>query len=313
MSKWTMPSLIPDVIPSVEIKLANKRPTKPRRLVARVLHLGAGLQSSTLAEMVIAQVLPQLDLVIFSDTGDEPRHVYEQVKYLEQKLTHFDISLAIVRASDYGIVHDLTQGTGRFASMPLFTRDIQTGKIGRIKRQCTSEYKIKPSNHYLLDWMLDRGYAKRAKDNSRRVNQDIYIESWFGFSKEEFYRMRRGSLPQWQKQVCPLIDMRMTRYDCKQWLIGRGLRVPRKSSCRVCPFRTDAEWLHMKLHEPNDFEHACQFDDWLRSDDAAERFTMNLRNPVFLHQSCTPLRDIDFNAKKAQLSMDLCNAGSCWT
>ena len=161
--------------------------------------------------------------------------------------------------------------------------------------------------------MLDRGYAKRAINGSRRVSQDVYIESWFGFSKEEFYRMRRGNLPQWQKQVCPLIEKRMTRHDCKQYLIDRGLRVPRKSSCRVCPFRQNAEWLHMKLHQPVDFEHACQFDDWLRTLEAAKRLTMNLHNPVYLHQSCIPLRDVDFNAPKAQMHMDLCNAGSCWT
>ena len=46
------------------------------------------------------------------------------------------------------------------------------------------------------------------------------------------------------------------------YLQARGLRVPRKSSCRRCPYHDDLYWL--SLPAP-DFEAACSFDDWLRT------------------------------------------------
>lgn len=43
----------------------------------RVLSLGAGVQSSTLALMIARGELPPVDCAIFSDTGWEPKAVYE--------------------------------------------------------------------------------------------------------------------------------------------------------------------------------------------------------------------------------------------
>jgi len=47
----------------------------------RVLSLGAGVQSSTLALMVEKGEIPKVDCGIFADVGGEPQTVYDHLEY----------------------------------------------------------------------------------------------------------------------------------------------------------------------------------------------------------------------------------------
>lgn len=288
--------------PVVVARTRIKRQPRDRQVVCRALHLGAGRQSSALAEMVVLGELPHMDLVIFCDTGDEPAHVHEQVAYLTERLAMVGIPLLVVRKSEGGIVADMQQVTdySRFASMPFFTRDPATGKVSRLKRQCTSEYKIEPADSTILAWLLEHGHAQIVIDKNGRsrrvVNQNVLTEHYYGISFEEFYRAgKRG--PAWQKAMYPLIDLRMTALDCVKWLRQRGLRVPKKSSCRVCAYHDDQYWLDMQAETPDDFAYVCDFDDWLRTPAAKRGILRRLRDDVYLHSSCQPLRSIDFAAE----------------
>ena len=49
----------------------------------RILSLGAGVQSSTMALMAAHGELPRPNCAIFADTGDEPAAVYRWLDYLE--------------------------------------------------------------------------------------------------------------------------------------------------------------------------------------------------------------------------------------
>jgi hypothetical protein len=75
------------------------QPIPERQKVARFLHLGAGVQSSTLVEMVVEGELEPVDYVLFADTGDEPPWVYKQVVYLTNRLSTVNIPLIITRNS----------------------------------------------------------------------------------------------------------------------------------------------------------------------------------------------------------------------
>lgn len=53
----------------------------------RVLSLGAGVQSTTMALMAAhGEIGPMPDCAIFSDTGWEPKAVYDHLEWLEQQL-----------------------------------------------------------------------------------------------------------------------------------------------------------------------------------------------------------------------------------
>jgi hypothetical protein len=288
--------------PLVVGRAPRTRPIRKRTVVCRVLHLGAGRQSSVLAEMVVMGELPRMDMVIFCDTGDEPSWVHEQVAYLDTRLAAVDVPLLVVRRSPQGLVYDTQHNTfgQRFATMPLFIRDPDTGKVSRLKRQCTSEYKITPADDTVLAWLLERGYAQILTDRIGRrrrvVRSDVLTEHYYGISFEEFYRAgKRG--PAWQQAIYPLIDLRMTALACVEWLQVRGLRVPKKSACRVCPYHDDPYWLDLQTSAPDEFEHTCRFDDWLRTPAAQRGILRGLRGDVYLHSSCVPLRSIDFAAE----------------
>lgn len=292
----------------------KSREGKERSLVGRVLHLGGGVQSSTLVEMMVEGELPKVDVVVFADTGDEPKYVYQQVEYLNDRLHTIGLFVVKVAGGQKGIVKDLVSGTGRFASIPLFTKD-KKGNIGRLRRQCTNEYKIKPVVNYILNFLCCRGHAKTNETKRgprRRVKNDVYVESWIGFSYDEWYRLGRGDYPSWQRPTYPLFDMQMTRQDCIDWLIKKDLPIPRKSACRICPYRTHEEWRDMLINNPRDFGYVEEFDDWLRSKRAAQRVTKGLNGVAYIHQSCKPLTEA-VNEPCKQMGFEMCGGDSCWT
>ena len=52
----------------------------------RVLSLGAGVQSTTLALMINQGELPMVNCAIFADTKGEPKYVYDHLNWLKNKL-----------------------------------------------------------------------------------------------------------------------------------------------------------------------------------------------------------------------------------
>lgn len=289
--KITQAPLLPGTKPKRVLHLRN---FDQEKRVARVLHLGAGRQSSTLAEMSASGDLSPIDFAIFADTGNEPDWVYGQVDYLAGRVP-------VVRVSGGNIVEDAKSGSGRFASMPFYTKDAG-GNVGRLRRQCTSEYKIKVIRDYLRDWLIEHDYGKVASDGSRRIDAGVYIESWFGISYDEIERLKNRATA-WEQDIYPLIDKRMSVRDCLDYLQSHGLPVPGRSSCLVCAFHDDGYWLDLATDRPDLFEEACQFDDWIRSPEAAQRLTVGLRGDVFLHKSCIPLRQVDFAEQPIALPM----------
>ena len=59
--------------------------TLEKNVELRVLSLGAGVQSSTLFFKVLHGEIAPVDIAIFADTGNEPKEVYDWVKYLKKE------------------------------------------------------------------------------------------------------------------------------------------------------------------------------------------------------------------------------------
>lgn len=285
-----------------EIKIIQKPDAKPRRqrerkLVGTVLQLGAGRQSSAIAEMIVEGDLPRVDVVCFADTGDEPAWVYEQVWHLAGRLDSVGIPLIITMKKDFsgGIVESAKSNPARYASMPVFTG--QHGQPGgMLRRQCTNDWKVQPADDYIRDWLEERGHVTRAKNGSRRVKPSVYVEMWYGIGTDEMYRQKKRGTG-WQQAVYPLITLKMNTRDCLAYLKEKGLPVPRKSSCRICPYHEDEYWLDLQQNYPADFEHACQFDDFIRTLHGKRATFKHIKDKLYLHRSCTPLREVDFAAR----------------
>lgn len=246
----------------------------------RVLSLGAGVQSTTVLLMSIAGELPRLDAAIFADTGWEPQTVYRHLWRLAGECAAAGLPLYVVSAGN--LRNDALDPGHRFASMPLFVRR-PDGRRGRMRRQCTSEYKIRPI-HRQLRALLGFRPGERVRG--------VVVERWLGISLDEVQRMRDSREP-WAVNVYPLVERRMTRHDCHRWLARHGWRAPR-SSCIGCPFHSDARWREIKSN-PSEWEDAVAFDEAIRRGHPSVDGATPLLGNAYLHASLRPLAKADLS------------------
>jgi hypothetical protein len=99
------------------------------------------VQSSALVLLAATGRIPTFDAAIFADTGWEPVAVYRHLHRLARIADAAGIP--VVRVSRGHIRRDALDPAHRFASMPLYTLG-PNGERGMARRQCTSEYKIRP-------------------------------------------------------------------------------------------------------------------------------------------------------------------------
>jgi hypothetical protein len=266
----------------------------------RVLSLGAGVQSTTLALMAAhGEVGPMPDCAIFADTGWEPAAVYEHLAWLRSPNV-LPFPIHIVSGGD--IRADLLRaGDGaRWASIPAFTRTIRgvRSEIGMIRRQCTKDYKIVP---------IRRKVRELAGLTRRRSPKVAVVEQWIGISFDEVIRMK-PSFEAWQVNRWPLIERFMTRRDCLRWLKQHDYPVPPKSSCVGCPFHSDAEWRRLRDSDADAWASAVEIDAAIRTG------LRGIRGEVFLHRSAVPLAEADLSTPADAGQLDLWGnecAGMC--
>jgi len=237
------------------------------------LSLGAGIQSTAL--LILSNnghpKVPRADVAIFSDTGDEPAWVYENVERLK------DWSKIPIEVVSAGCLSEdaVSDNRTEFAAIPLFIQG-EDGKESMLRRQCTREYKLAPIQKKVRELL---GYKPR-----QRIPPASAL-SLLGISAEENARMR-PSRDRWIVNSFPLFDAKIMRQDCYPIIKAEGLPIGGKSSCVYCPFHNNAFWRELKEHHPEEWERACKFDemfrDMTRHDDGRQGF---------VHRSLQPLRE----------------------
>lgn len=180
----------------------------------RVLSLGAGVQSTTLALMAANEELPMPDCAIFADTQWEPAAVYSHLDWLESVLP---FPVHRVTAGD---IRD-SIATSAYDPIPWYVE----GGLGR--RQCTKVYKLYPIRRLVRQMLGGETPAGGC-------------EMWVGISTNEAHRMKPSTV-QYITNRWPLIEARLSRSDCLAKLERWGVATPR-SACCGCPFLSDEEW-----------------------------------------------------------------------
>jgi len=261
----------------------------PGDKVMHIISLGAGVQSSTMALMAAAgEITPMPDAAIFADTGAEPQKVYEWLNWLETQLP-----FPVHRVGDEGgLRKHLLQSIdgGRFAGPPFFTQAL-TGKAeGKLRRQCTREFKIDPIIQATRR-LLGIGKGERAPKR-------IMVVSWIGISTDEIARMKPSQEHYIEKRH-PLIELNMSRQDCIRWVRDRFGKTPPKSSCTFCPYHDDALWRDMKANDPESWADAVDIDRRIRNG------VRGTTQKLYLHRSMRPLDQVDFRTAEdaGQMSM----------
>lgn len=305
----------------------------------RILSLGAGVQSTALLLMSIRGELPRIDHAIFADTQAEPPAVYKHLEWLESECNKAGIPLHKITVGDlradaiqFRSESRASRADGspkRYASIPLFVLNPDKS-VGRIRRQCTSEYKINPIESFIKRELL--GIAP-----GKRMPKTHLVEQWLGISSDELRRAKTPSKskkdgkPQpiwWKTHVFPLVSiekwwglsdgglfgfpvpiphqriwqpremavpLNMSRADVIAWLKREypDRECPR-SACIECPYRRNEEWLAIKNDDPASFELACVSDEKFREADlAGQKARGMIVGLPFIHRTCQPLREVD--------------------
>lgn len=244
----------------------------------RVLSLGAGVQSSTLALMIARGDLPMVDCAIFADTGWEPKAVYDWLDWLEAQLP-----FPVHRVSAGNLRDDLLAKAStpeRVASVPWFLLSPR-GKPGMGRRQCTAEYKLRPLQRKVVDLLG----GKRPRGG---------CEMLIGISRDESWRMKPSRV-QYITNTFPLIGKEMSRNDCLAYMAERQYPTPPKSSCIGCPFHSDEQW---RALAPDEFADAVEVDRAIRNQPA-------FRSQQFMHRSLKPLDQVDFSTAEERGQLNL--------
>jgi hypothetical protein len=262
--------------------------TKP---TLTLLSLGAGVQSTAVLLLSALGKLPKLDGAIFSDTGWEPQGVYDHLNRIEREIAA-PAGIPIYRVSSGNIRNDALDPDHRFASMPLYVRN-RDGGDGMTRRQCTSEYKLKP-----IKREVRRLLGAILKDNGvpGRVPTGRWAEQWVGISTDERDRaldqdgnLKTGDV-KYSRNRYPLLELNMSRDECTALLTRHGYGSTPKSACIGCPFHVNRQWRDLRDNSPEEWADAVAFDAAIREGSArAKAQGQNLLGTAYLHRSRMPL------------------------
>lgn len=240
----------------------------------KVLSLGWGVQSWTLAAMVALGEIEPVDYMIHADTTHEASWTYKHAKKWTSWLLQHGQSVITTVNPDAKKLNAFDRHGGIF--IPAYTYNGKTN--GQLHRQCTGAWKIAP-----------------MRRKTQKLRNGEPVEMWLGITLDEFQRMKESDV-KYITNRWPLIEMKMTRFDCVRWLESHGLEIPNRSSCTFCPYHSTREWQKIK-QSPADWESAVEHDEVIRK--ARPPFDL------FVHPARIPLVEVDLRTaeEKGQMSL----------
>jgi hypothetical protein len=253
----------------------------------KILNLGWGIQSFTIAAMVALGELEPIDAAIHADTTHERSATYDFAACWTPWLEARGVRVVTVRPDK---TMPINNGFG-WPEIPAFAASLDGGNI---QRQCTGKWKIKPIRRWIHEERKDRLIARLSGLEDGLPNKLEPVEQWLGISLDEAERMKPSDV-QYITARWPLIEKRMTRNACIAWLRRHDLEVPVKSSCVFCPYHNRRAWYDMKDENGADWQKAVKVDEAIRK----------VRPPfnLFVHPDRIPLIDISTPKENGQLDM----------
>lgn len=247
-----------------------------------IISLGAGVQSSCVSLMgACGEITPMPAGAVFADTQDEPISVYEWLARLSvnlpfkvHRVTKGDLMKDFVDALRAG-------GNSRCGQPPFYVKGEQDlWQEGKLWRKCTKEYKLD----------IIRRQARKIMEEAGATQ----IVQWVGISLDEAHRMKDSGV-KYVTNRYPLIEKRMTRWDCIRWLNAHGWPIPPKSACKKCPFTDDIRWRQMRDSSPEEWKECVEYDKSLRIIKGPKRAAAGIKGEIYLHRSCVPLDEVDLS------------------
>jgi hypothetical protein len=259
----------------------------------RILSLGWGVQSWTLAAMAALGEFEPLDYAVHADTSWERSATYAHARKWTPWLEEHGLKVVTVKGKRTTVVVE-EWGKGS-VMIPAYTTDRVSGKAGQIRRQCTHDWKIMPIRAFIRQELKSRRFARTSGA----------VDLVQGISFDEWHRMRDSDV-RYIVNRYPLVDQRITRADCVSWLRAHQLDVPVKSSCVFCPYHSLGEWRRLKSEGGPDWAIAVEVDSSIRD--------RRPKHSLYVHPGRVPLTKavrIPEDEGAQQLQME-CDGGVCF-
>nr|WP_294806937.1 hypothetical protein [uncultured Nitrososphaera sp.] len=190
---------------------------------------GAGVDSTFMIVWAILEKKIPLDLVVFSDTGDELPETYATVAFYKKWIESRGVPV-VITANKYG----------KTLIQYHYDKDILPSIA---TRDCTSKFKISPVRSYLR-----QSFTKSAK-----------FMQYIGYNADESKRVDNSSrkeIPKYTSLRYPVHEFGFTRKHEVEYLQAQGLPVPEKSGCYHCPYTRVAGWAMLDAKYPGLYAEA---------------------------------------------------------
>lgn len=229
------------------------------------------------------EIGPMPDCAIFADTQWEPKEVYSHLDWLCEKLP-FPVYRVTSGNLREAIMNRSKTSASRIAAVPWFMK-MPNGDEAMGRRQCTSEYKLKPIHRKIVE--LNGG--KRPKGGT---------EVWIGISTDEAIRCKPSRVKYIINRWPLLLEKKMNRNDCLAWMHRHNYPTPPRSACIGCPFHGHGYWRKLKLFGGEKWDDAVEVDK-------AIRLQPGFRGEQYMHRSLVPLDEADLTSLEdaGQLNM----------
>lgn len=258
----------------------------------KILSCGAGQQSTALALMSCENavtpgkfpLVPVYDAVLFCDLGGEPEHVYLQVRFIAAACEQAGIPFYVLK--DKNLYDDIlvNYGKARVTLIPFWSLNAE-GKPGRMRRNCTIDYKILQMQNFVR-WEL-LGYKKGERTRPEDIKAH---EMHIGFTYEEAQRIFDNQHKLFVNKF-PMCEMGITRADNYAYVKEVWGLETKGSACLFCPFHTNYFFQYIKEHRPDDYRKVLALDRVIEEAVPNKRIGVP-DSQVFISRSRKRIRDL---------------------
>lgn len=271
------------------------------------LAYSGGKASEALLWMILrGDIVPPAKLIVTcANPGMEHPLTHVHTKAMEDRCKAAGIPFLRANRNLYqDLMAAKASGATRFDFPAFFTKNKETGKIGKMMQRCTKEYKIAPMDRLARHWMdANLGISKKSK----RIGEKV-LQKWVGFTADEWHRIKDHKCA---KYVCfdyPLVNAKITTADVLAYFDKNGLACPPRSVCSGC-FANDAAYFKL-LHDtaPEAWEQAVAVDEEIRD---LSQFSM--RDECYVYGACVSLRELAARGfPELRKPEETCHTGHCF-
>lgn len=255
------------------------------------------MQSTALALMICANKLikekrcgdfsfsyikevPIYDVILFCDLGLEPSWGIDQVLFIQKACEWAGIPFYILKSSLYQDYLD-NFGEKRVVSIPFWTTN-ESGKKGKMMRNCTLDYKINIMQNFIRWELLGYKKGQHTKPEDMKAH-----EMHLGFSKEEERRCSENPHKMFINKF-PLCEMNLVRADNYAYIKDVWGLDTKASACCFCPFHTNYFFNFIKENHSEDYKKTILFDELLET----EQPNTKIESKVYISKSRKRIKDL---------------------